>query len=69
MRGAIKHIIYDPDPRTLPDNPLDFFNVRRTVGPVDGPGEESFELSVCSQYRRRSRLLGQPPSLPRLLPV
>jgi hypothetical protein len=49
MRGAIRHIICDPDPQSLPDSPMDFFfNVRLMVGPVDGPGEESFDLSVCS---------------------
>jgi hypothetical protein len=49
MRGAIRHIIYDPDPRSLPSSPMDFFfNVRLLVGPVDEPGEESFDLTVCS---------------------
>ena len=49
IRAAIRHITCDPDPQSLPDNPADFFlTVRLFVDPVDGPGEESFDLVVCS---------------------
>jgi hypothetical protein len=38
-----------PDPRTLPGDPAGFvFGVQLLIGPADGPGEESFELTVCS---------------------
>ena len=39
----------DPDPRELPDDPAAFtFLARLYVGPSDGPGEESFDVQVCS---------------------
>ncbi len=70
MRGAIRDVVYDPDPRSLPDDPADFsFNVRLLVGPVDGPGEESFDLMVCSPewLARRSRSQGIVPGLHHLI--
>ena len=49
MRAALKHLIFDPAPTTLPAEPASFsFWVRLIVGPKDGPGEESFDLTVCS---------------------
>jgi hypothetical protein len=39
----------EPDPRTLGPNPADFaVEVRVFAGPSDGPGEESFDLTVCT---------------------
>lgn len=49
MRAALRDLILSPDPRTLPGNPEAFaFGVQLLVGPEGGPGEESFELTVCS---------------------
>ena len=49
MRAAVRHIMFDPEPRTLPSEAEHFaFGVRLIVGPADGPGEESFDLTVCS---------------------
>jgi hypothetical protein len=42
-------LLLSPDPRTLPGDAVSFvFGVQLLVGPADGPGEESFELTVCS---------------------
>ena len=49
MRAALKYLIFDPEPTTLPAEPASFsFWLRLIVGPKDGPGEESFDLTVCS---------------------
>jgi len=41
--------MFDPEPRSLPGEAEQFaFRVRLLLGPVDGPGEESFDLTVCS---------------------
>ena len=49
MRAVLRHLLLSPDPRTLPGDPAEFaFGVQLLVGPADGPGEESFELTVCS---------------------
>ena len=40
---------FDPDPRTLPDEPAAFaFLARLYVGATAGVGHESFDLTVCS---------------------
>lgn len=42
-------MIFEPDPRTLPAEAESFaFSVQLLVGPADGSGEESFDLTVCS---------------------
>jgi hypothetical protein len=49
MRAVLRHLLLSPDPRTLPGDPAEFaFGVQLLVGPADGPGEESFDLTVCS---------------------
>ena len=49
MRAALRHVIWSPDPRTLPADPAQFsFAAQLLVGPADGPGEESFDLTVCT---------------------
>jgi hypothetical protein len=49
MRALLRDMILSPDPRTLPADPASFaFGVQLLVGPADGPGEESFALTVCS---------------------
>jgi hypothetical protein len=49
VRAMLRDLILSPDPRTLPGDPAGFvFGVQLFIGPADGPGEESFELTVCS---------------------
>ncbi len=49
MQATLKHLTFDPEPTTLPADAGSFsFLVRMLVGPADGPGEESFDLTVCS---------------------
>ena len=49
VHAMLRDLILSPDPRTLPGDPASFvFGVQLLVGPADGPGEESFELTVCS---------------------
>lgn len=49
MRAAIRSIDLDPDPRQLPADPAEFLLLaRRYVVPSDGPGEESFDVEVCT---------------------
>jgi hypothetical protein len=49
VRAVLRDLIVSPDPRTLPGDPAGFaFGVQLLVGPADGPGEESFELTACS---------------------
>jgi hypothetical protein len=49
MHTALKHLTFDPEPTTLPADPTSFsFLARLIAEPTDGPGEESFDLTVCS---------------------
>lgn len=49
MRATLKSLHLDPDPATLPEDPAAFSLVARMlVGPADGPGEESFDVTVCT---------------------
>ena len=49
VRAVLRNLILSPDPRTLSGDPACFvFGVQLLAGPADGPGEESFELTVCS---------------------
>lgn len=49
MRAAVRSIFLDPDPRTLPADPAEFTLLASlSVGPSDGPGEESFDVVVCT---------------------
>jgi hypothetical protein len=49
MRAVLKSLDLDPHPSTLPGDPAEFsFLARMIVGPPDTPGEESFNVTVCS---------------------
>jgi hypothetical protein len=49
MRAELKSLDLEPDPSTLPDDPAEFSMLARMiVGPPDGPGEESFDVTVCT---------------------
>src|SRR5262249_336678 len=39
----------EPDPATLSGDPAAFaLNARLMIGPADGPGEESFDVTICT---------------------
>jgi hypothetical protein len=45
----LKNLELDPEPSTLPGDPATFCVLARMiVGPVDGPGEESFNVTFCT---------------------
>lgn len=49
MRPSLKSLDLEPDPATLPSDPAEFaVRARMIVGPDDGPGEESFDITVCT---------------------
>ena len=49
MRAVVRSVYFDPDPRRLPADPSEFLLLARlSVGPSDGPGEESFDVEVCT---------------------
>jgi pimeloyl-ACP methyl ester carboxylesterase len=49
VRAKLKSLDFDPDPVTLPGDPAEFsFLARLIVGPPDSPGEESFDITVCT---------------------
>ena len=49
MRAVVRSVYLDPDPRGLPADPSEFLLLARLfVGPSDGPGEESFDVEVCT---------------------
>lgn len=49
MRAQLKHLDLSPDPAELPADPAEFsLLARMIVGPGDGPGEESFDVTVCT---------------------
>jgi hypothetical protein len=49
MRAVLRRLLLDPDPRQLPADPAEFSLLARLfVGPSDEPGEESFDVEVCS---------------------
>lgn len=49
MRALLRDLVFSPDPRTLPGDPERFvFCAQLRVGPADGPGVESFDVTVCS---------------------
>lgn len=49
MRAVLKHLELDPDPRSLHDDPAEFsILARMMVGRADTPGEESFDVTVCT---------------------
>lgn len=49
MRAQLKSLDLEPDPATLSGDPAEFsFLARMIVGPPDTPGEESFDITVCT---------------------
>lgn len=49
MRAVLKSLDLEPDPSTLPGDPAEFsLLARMIVGPPDTPGEESFDVTVCT---------------------
>ena len=49
MRAQLKSLDLDPDPATLPGDSAEFaLLARMLVGPADGSGEESFDITVCT---------------------
>jgi hypothetical protein len=61
MRATLRRLSFDPEPSTLPADEAAFvFNARLIVGPADRPGEESFDVTVCSPewLAERSRTEG-----------
>ena len=49
VRAVLKTLDLEPDPATLPSDPAEFaFLARLYVGPPDSPGEESFDIIVCT---------------------
>ena len=55
----MRHLSLEPDPATLPADPAAFaVQMRMLVGPADGPGEESVDLTVCSPEWLAARCRG-----------
>ena len=49
MRAALRSLDLEPDPSMLSGDPADFaLHARMIVGPADAPGEESFDVTVCT---------------------
>ncbi len=49
MRAVVRSLHLDPDPRQLPADPAEFSLLARVfVGPSNGPGEETFDVEVCT---------------------
>lgn len=49
MQAVLKRLELHPDPSTLPADAAAFsLHVRMIVGPSDSPGEESFDVTVCT---------------------
>jgi hypothetical protein len=49
MRAELKRVWLEPDPATLSGDPAAFaLNARLMIGPADGPGEESFDVTICT---------------------
>lgn len=49
VRAALKGVWLHPEPSELSADPSEFsLLARMMVGPADGPGEESFDVTVCT---------------------
>lgn len=49
MHAVLRSIDFDPDPAALGADPAGFCtHVRLIAGPDDGPGDESFDLTLCT---------------------
>ena len=47
--ASLRSVDLQPEPSTLPPDAEEFcFLARVYAGPADGPGEESFDVTVCS---------------------
>jgi hypothetical protein len=64
VRAILRGLILTTDPTTLPAEAKSFvFGAQLLVGPADGPGEESFELTICSpEWLRQQCKSGEPVS-------
>lgn len=52
MRAALRSFEFQPEPSTLSADPAEFsFLARLIIGPADAPGEESFDVTVCTPER------------------
>ncbi|GAA1941060.1 Imm8 family immunity protein [Agromyces allii] len=49
MRATLRSLAFEPDPASLSAEPTEFsLHARFIVGPTDGPGDESFDITVCT---------------------
>jgi hypothetical protein len=49
MQAELKSLNLDPEPATLAGDPASFVTTARLlVGPEGGPGEETYELTICT---------------------
>ena len=49
MQAELKHLDFEPDPATLSGDPAEFsLLARMIVGRPDSPGQESFDVTVCT---------------------
>jgi hypothetical protein len=49
MHATLRSLAFEPDPASLSDEPTEFcLHARLIVGPADGPGDESFDVTVCT---------------------
>ena len=49
MRAVLKSLVIEPDPSTLSGDPAEFsLLARMIVGPPGAPGEESFDVTLCT---------------------
>lgn len=49
MQAELRGLRFEPEPSALPSEPAGFcIHVRLIAGPVGAPGEESFDITVCT---------------------
>jgi len=54
MRAELRGLDFEPDPRALPADPAAFtFQARLYIGAAADRGEESFDVTVSREVRRR----------------
>jgi hypothetical protein len=60
VRAVVRSVHLDPDPPDLRADPTEFLLLARLmVGPSDGPGEESFDVTVCTPEWLAQRCAGE----------
>lgn len=60
MRAQLKSLDLEPDPSSLSGDPAEFsLLARMIVGPPDTPGEESFDITVCTPEWLAAQCLAQ----------